>query len=59
MCLFGMVSLGHIAFDGTKLKRNASVRQNGDRDSLEKEIERINEQMSQRTGYVLMRKRPS
>ena len=41
----GMVGLGHIAFDGTKLKANASVRQTRDRDGLEKEIERIKEQM--------------
>ena len=34
----GMVGLGHIAFDGTKLKANASVRQSRDRDGLEKEI---------------------
>jgi transposase len=43
----GMVGLGHIAFDGTKLKANASVRQTRDRDGLEKEIRRIKEQMSQ------------
>lgn len=43
----GMVGLGHIAFDGTKLKANASVRQTRDRDSLEKEIERIKEQIGQ------------
>jgi transposase len=43
----GMVGLGHIAFDGTKLKANASVRQTRDRDSLEREIERIKEQMRQ------------
>jgi transposase len=42
-----MVGLGHIAFDGTKLKANASVRQTRDRDTLEKEIERIKEQMRQ------------
>jgi transposase len=41
----GMVGLGHIAFDGTKLKANASVRQTRDRDSLDKEIQRIREQM--------------
>jgi len=35
----GMIGLGHIAFDGTKLKANASVRQTRDRDGLEKEIE--------------------
>jgi transposase len=43
----GMVGLGHIAFDGTKLKANASVRQTRDRDGLEREIERIKEQMRQ------------
>ena len=43
----GMVGLGHIAFDGTKLKANASVKQTRDRDGLEKEIERIKEQMRQ------------
>jgi len=43
----GMVGLGHIAFDGTKLKANASVRQTRDRDGLEKEIERVKEQMRQ------------
>jgi len=43
----GMVGLGHIAFDGTKLKANASVRQTRDRDGLEKEVERIKEQMRQ------------
>lgn len=43
----GMVGLGHIAFDGTKLKANASVRQTRDREGLEKEIERIEGQMRQ------------
>jgi transposase len=43
----GMVGLGHIAFDCTKMKANASVRQTRDRDGLEKEIERIKEQMRQ------------
>ena len=37
----GMVSLGHIAFDGTKLKANASVRQSKNSQGLDKEIERI------------------
>jgi len=46
-CLSGIRVLGHIAFDGTKLKANASVRQTRDRDGLEKEIERIKEQMRQ------------
>ena len=43
----GMVGLGHIAFDGTKLKANASLRQSRDRDGLEKEIERIKEAVRQ------------
>ena len=43
----GMVGLGHIAFDGTKLKANASLRQSRDRDSLEKEIDRIKEEVRQ------------
>lgn len=37
----GMVSLGHIAFDGTKLKANASVRQSKNSLGLDREIERI------------------
>jgi len=47
VCFFGHGRVGHIAFDGTKLKANASVRQTRDRDGLEKEIERIKEQMRQ------------
>ncbi len=48
MCAsLGMVGLGHIAFDGTKLKANASVRQTRDKEGLEKEIERIKEQMKE------------
>jgi len=48
MCAsLGMVGLGHVAFDGTKLKANASVRQTRDREGLEKEMERIKEQMRQ------------
>ena len=43
----GMVGLGHVAFDGTKLKANASVRQTRDRDGLEKEIERIKEKIKE------------
>jgi len=43
----GMIGLGHVAFDGTKLKANASVKQTRDREGLEKEIERIKEQMRQ------------
>ena len=34
-------------FDGTKLKASASLRQSRDRDDLEKEIERIKEQVRQ------------
>lgn len=41
----GMVGLGHIAFDGTKLKANASVRQSKDSRGLDKEIERIKEEI--------------
>jgi len=41
------VGLGHIAFDGTKLKANAALRQTRDRDSLEKEIESIKGQVRQ------------
>ncbi len=43
----GMVGLGHIAFDGTKLKANAALRQSRDRGSLDKEIECIKEQVRQ------------
>ena len=43
----GMVGLGHIAIDGTKLRANASLRQSRDRNGLEKEIECIKEQMRQ------------
>ena len=43
----GMVGLGYISFDGTKLQANASVKETRDRDGLEKEIERIKEQMRQ------------
>jgi len=41
----GMVGLGHIAFDGTKLKANAALRQSRDMDSLDKEIESVKEQV--------------
>lgn len=37
----GMVGLGHIAFDGTKLKANASVRQTREKELLKKEIAKI------------------
>lgn len=45
----GMVGLGHIAFDGTKLKANASVKQTRDKKGLEKEIARIKEQVRKMT----------
>lgn len=41
----GMVGLGHVAFDGTKLKANASARQTKDKAGLDKEIARIKEEM--------------
>lgn len=42
----GMVGLGHIAFDGTKLRANASLKKQGrDKEGLEKEIECIKEQV--------------
>jgi transposase len=37
----GMVKLGHIAIDGTKLKANASVRRSLRKDEVEREIERV------------------
>lgn len=43
----GTVGLGHIAFDGTKLKANAPVKQTRDKEGLEKEIARVKEQMRQ------------
>lgn len=43
----GMVGLGQIAFDGTKLKASAALRQTRDKDGLEQEIQRIKEQMRQ------------
>ena len=46
----GMVGLGHISFDGTKLKASASVKQTRDRKGLEKEIARIKEQMRKMTA---------
>ena len=37
----GMVGLGHIAFDGTKLKANASVRQTREAEALKKEMQKL------------------
>jgi transposase len=41
----GMVGLGHIAFDGTKLKANASVRQTREEESLKKEMQKVTEEI--------------
>jgi len=42
-----MVELGHIAFDGTKLRANAALRQSRNNDGLEKEIDRIKKEVTQ------------
>jgi len=42
----GMVGLGHIAFDGAKLKASASVKQTRDQEGLEKETKRIEEEIA-------------
>ena len=42
----GMLGLGHIAFDGAKLKASASVKQTRDQESLEKEMKRIEEEIA-------------
>jgi transposase len=46
-----MVGLGHIAFDGTKLKANASVKQTREKESLEKEMGKVKEEI----GKLLLR----
>jgi len=43
----GMVGLGHVAFDGTKLKANAAARRTRDREQLEQEMARIKEQVKE------------
>lgn len=43
----GMVGLGHVAIDGTKLRANASERQSTDKAGLEKEMKCLKEQMRQ------------
>lgn len=43
----GMVELGHIAFDGTKLRANAALRESRNKEGLEKEIERIKKGVAQ------------
>lgn len=42
----GMIGLGHIAFDGAKLKASASVKQTRDQEGLEKEKKRIEEEIT-------------
>jgi transposase len=42
----GMVGLGHIAFDGAKLKAHASIKQTRDPEGLEKEKKRIEEEIA-------------
>jgi transposase len=42
----GMIGLGHIAFDGAKLKANASIKQMRDPEGLEKEKKRIEEEIT-------------
>jgi transposase len=41
----GMVGLGHISFDGTKLKANASVRETKDKKALGKELKKVKEEI--------------
>ena len=41
----GMVELGHVSFDGTKLKANASVKQMRDKKGLQKEMRRVKEKI--------------
>jgi len=51
----GMVSLGHIAFDGAKLKANASIKQTRDEKGLEQEMARIEAEikgMLERSGQI-------
>jgi hypothetical protein len=47
-----MVGWGHVAFDGAKLKVNASVRHTRDRNGLEKEIEHFKEQIIQVLHFI-------
>ena len=54
LCAYlGMVGLGHIAFDGTKLKANASVKQTRDREGLEREMERIKERIKEQMRQMI------
>ena len=41
----GMVGLGHVSFDGTKLKANASIKQTKDKKALRKEMRRVKEKI--------------
>jgi transposase len=42
-----MVTVGHIAIDGTKIKASASKKQSKDAESLQKEIEKLEQEISQ------------
>ena len=42
----GMVSVGHIAIDGSKIKASASKKQSKDADSLQKGIEKLEQEIS-------------
>lgn len=42
----GMVSVGHIAIDGSKIKASASKKQSKDADSLQQEIEKLEQEIS-------------
>src|SRR3989338_337290 len=41
----GMVELGHVSFDGTKLKANASIKQTKEKEALQKEMKRVKEEI--------------
>jgi len=42
----GMVNLGHISIDGTKIKASASKKQTRDEDRLQKEVEKIEKEIA-------------
>jgi transposase len=42
----GMVSVGHISIDGTKVKASASKKKSRDEDSLEKELKKLEQEIS-------------
>ena len=43
----GMVNVGHISIDGTKIKASASKKQTRDNDRLQKEIEKLEKEISE------------